>query len=141
VVGDETERAGEGDRVDLVLQVAGAEGLEPDELASLTEQLREELLDLDVDDVRPVSGGAAPEGSKAIELAALGALIVRLATSPKALLGVVRTVSGWLQRSGARSVHVQIGDDVLEVTGISSEDQHALIDAWIERHTPSSSST
>jgi hypothetical protein len=134
---DDTEPAA-GDRVDLLLQVAGAEDLEPDELASLTEQLREELLDLDVDDVRPASGGAAPEGSKAIELAALGALIVRLATSPKALLGVVRTISGWIQRSGARSVHVQIGDDVLEVSGISSEDQHALIGAWIERHTASS---
>jgi hypothetical protein len=137
-VGTDDIEPAAGDRVDLLLQVAGAEDLEPDELASLTEQLREELLDLDVDDVRPASGGAAPEGSKAIELAALGALIVRLATSPKALLGVVRTISGWVRRSGARSVHVQIGDDVLEVSGISSEDQHALIGAWIERHTASS---
>jgi hypothetical protein len=123
----------EPERVELLLQVDGAGALSPDELASLTALLREELLDLDVDDVREVTGGDVPAGSKAVELVALGALIVRLVKSPKALLGVVRAISGWVDRGGARSVKIQIGDDVLEVTGISSEDQHALIDDWIER--------
>jgi hypothetical protein len=91
------------------------------------------LLDLEVDDVRSPAGGEAPPGSKAIELAAIGALVVRLVKSRKALVDVVRTIAGWVERSGARSVRVQIGTDVLEVTGISSEDQRAVIDSWIER--------
>lgn len=123
------------ERVDVLLQVDGTTGLDADELASLTAELQAELLDLDVDDVQQVTREGAPEGSKAVEIAILGALLVRLAKSPKALLGVVRTVRGWLERTGARSVRVQIGDDVLEVSGVSSDDQHALIDSWIERHS------
>ena len=119
------------ERVDLFVQVDGAEELGEDELASLTT----ELLDLDVDDVRALTTDDVPEASKAVELAVLGALLVRLAKSPRALLGVVRTIKGWVERTGTRSVKVQIGDDVLEVTGVSSDDQHALIDSWIERHS------
>lgn len=132
---DETQPAAPGDRVEVLLEVGETTASDPDELASLTALLREELLDLDVDEVRSVAGGAAPPGSKGIELAAIGALVVRLVSSPKALLGVVRTIAGWVERSGARSVRVQIGDDVLEVTGISTEDQRAVIASWIERQS------
>lgn len=130
---DEAELAGQGPRVEVLLQVGETGTLEPDEVGSLAQLLREELLDLDVDDVRAAAGGAAPAGSKGVELAAIGALVVRLVKSRKALFDVVRTIAGWVERSGARSVRVQIGTDVLEVTGISSEDQRAVIEAWIER--------
>jgi len=130
-----TESAPSVDRVEVFLRVGETSTRDREELSSLTVMLREELLDLDVDDVRPVIEGAAPPGSKAIEVAALGALVVSLVKSPKVLLGVVRAIAGWVERSGARSVRVQIGTDVLEVTGISSEDQRAVIASWIERQS------
>ena len=53
---------------------------EPDadleEIDRLTSDLREELLELDVDSVSPPSAGPAPPGSKGLELAAIGTLLV-----------------------------------------------------------------
>jgi hypothetical protein len=52
---------------------------EPDEVAEATAQLRRELLNLDVESVEQLRVGAPPPGAKAVELAALGALVVTVA--------------------------------------------------------------
>ena len=109
----------------------------PDELNRLTERLRRELLDLDVADVRHGTEGEAPDGARAIDVEALGTLLVTAVTAPEVLRAVVGTIRDWLGRSRARSVCVEIDGDVLQVTGISSADQERLIESWLARRVRS----
>jgi hypothetical protein len=88
-------------------------------------QLRRELGELDVDAVTGLQSDAPPEGTRAGPVAALGALAV----------SVVQTVRGWLARSGGkRTVRLEIGGDVLELTGTTSAVQERLVDEWIRSH-------
>ena len=57
-----------------------------------------------------------------------------LAQSSGLLTKLIETVQSWISRGGERSVRLEIDDDVLEVTGITREDQRKLIQAWIDRH-------
>jgi hypothetical protein len=47
---------------------------------------------------------------------------------------VVDTVQSWLARLGSRSVKLELDGDVLEVTGVSAQQQGDLIRTWVERH-------
>jgi hypothetical protein len=117
----------------LELMVDPGPGADEDELEQLAHSLRVELLDLDVDAVESAAAGPAPENSRAVEALMLGALIVRVGRSSEALSSLVRTVRGWVGDS-ERRVRIELDGDVLEVTGVSSEERQRLVDAWIERH-------
>lgn len=106
-------------------------GADDEERTLLAGRLRRELLDADVDAVEPVAAGPAPDGSKGVELAAVGALLVSLA--PNALTAVVDLVRRWLGNRDGRSVKLTIDGDTIEVTGVSTETQRELIDAWLRR--------
>jgi hypothetical protein len=68
-----------------------------------------------------------------VELAALGALLVTAARSQ--LLGsVVAAVRSWVAGSPNRSIKLELGGDVLELTGVSSAEQRRLTDEWLRRH-------
>jgi hypothetical protein len=96
-------------------------------------QLRRELLDLDVEAVELPRAGEPPPGTRAVELAALGALVVTVGQSP--LFGpVLATVRSWLAGSQQRSVKLELDGDVLELTGLSSKEQQRLADEWLRRH-------
>jgi hypothetical protein len=41
----------------------------------------------------------------------------------------------WVSHRGGRSVKLGLDGDVLEINGITREDQRELIHAWIDRHT------
>jgi hypothetical protein len=119
------------------LQVVPA-GDVPDDDEAIAESalaLGQELAELDVDEVRPVAAGEAPEGAKGIELLALGGLLIKLAQSAQVLRQVVDAVRDWVGRTGARSVKLTLDGDVLEVTGASGADMKKLIDAWVQRHS------
>jgi hypothetical protein len=104
------------------------------ELAELTDQLRQELLELDVLAVELVTGGAAPAGSKGVDAQAVGGLVVGLTGSGSLLHKVIDTVLAWVTRGGQRSVRLELDGDPLEVTGVSAHQQRELISMWIERH-------
>jgi hypothetical protein len=105
-----------------------------EELDELTAGLRRHLLELDVESVERPRGTPPPSGARAAEAADLGTLLVTLATTPALLGAVVNTVRAWLSRGRDRGVKLKLGDDVLEVTQISSEQQERLIADWIARH-------
>ncbi len=105
------------------------------ELRQLVADLRERLLELDVEGADAPTAGQAPPGTRAGEVLIAGALTVTLALSARLLTALVKTVQLWVYTAGARSVKMQIDGDVLEVTGITRHDQHELIQAWIDRHT------
>lgn len=103
-------------------------------VAQAATELREELLQLDIESADAPSIGQAPPGTRAAEIVALGSLIVSLIQSPGLLSSVVGTVQSWVARQGSRSVKLELDGDVLEVTGISSREQSELIQNWIDRH-------
>jgi hypothetical protein len=53
-------------------------GAEPERLEQQSSSLRRELLDLDVDDVAVRGEGAAPDGSRGVDLVAVGELLVAM---------------------------------------------------------------
>jgi hypothetical protein len=119
----------------LLLGVRVAVGPDGDaeEITEVTRQVRRELLALDVEAVRTPAEGDAPAGSKGLELAALGALVVTVGRS-QVLSSIVAAVRSWLAGSKQRSIRLELGGDVLELTGVSSKEQRRLTDEWLLRH-------
>ncbi len=117
----------------LGIQVTGGPDADAEEVANATLQLRRELLDLDVGAVEVPRPGEAPPGTRAVELAALGALVISIA-KPGVLAAVVAAVRSWLSRSRHRSIKLVLGGDVLELTGVASDEQRRLTDEWLRRH-------
>lgn len=110
-------------------------GAEPEHLEELTRGLRDEILTLDVESVIPRSAGEAPPGTRAVDAAAIGALVVSVAPALDALARLVTTVVDWLRRGGTqRTVRMKIGDDELELSGASSAMQQELAMDWIRAH-------
>jgi hypothetical protein len=118
--------------MEVVVRVdAGPDGDE-EELAQLALRLRDELQEVDGAAVRLAREVAAPPGAKgaAVEW---GTLLVGVLSSG-ALTALVTAASSWLGRQHGGSVRVRIGDDELELTGATSEEQRQLVDAWLARH-------
>ncbi|MFI9273255.1 hypothetical protein ACIGXM_21405 [Kitasatospora sp. NPDC052896] len=100
-----------------------------------TGQLRGELLELDVQDVTPVSAGQAPPGTRAVDVAQVGSLLVTIAQAPQTLRQVVQTIRGWLTRDpGAHSVEITLGGDRLVVSGAGAQTEQRLVEAWLKAH-------
>ena len=68
-----------------------------------------------------------------MDLAAIGALVVTVAQS-QLLASVVAAVQSWLAGSRRRSIKLGLGGDVLELGGVSSDEQRRLTDEWLRRH-------
>lgn len=122
------------ERAKIEVQVGVAAESDAAELADMTARLRRELMRLDVEAVDQLEAGEPPPGTKGAEMVVVGTLIVSLARSVGALGAVVRAVQGWLGGQRGRTVKLQLDDDAIELTGVSSRQQQRLIDVWIERH-------
>jgi hypothetical protein len=108
-------------------------GADPERLDELTLMLREELLGLDVDDVERVTGGEAPSGTRGLELAALGTLLVTLNQSTDLVTHVVNTIREWLKRppEPTRTARVTLGDRTFELSAASNEQQDRLVAEFV----------
>lgn len=116
-------------RMRLVL--SGGDELDQEELGALTAQLRQRLLELDVDDVRlERSGGAPPPGAKSGGLLTVGALAVTLA--PAVFRPALRLVETWLQNRPVRTVKVDVDGRTLELGHASPAEQRLLVEAFLE---------
>jgi hypothetical protein len=120
---------------DLRLHLA-EDGADLERIGALAGYLRAELLQLDVEDVRPLPAGEAPPGSRAFEVAAVGALLVSLGKSADGLRAVVGAVRVWLARGDGvrRTVRLELGGDVLELSEATAADQQRLIEVFVSRH-------
>ncbi len=103
-------------------------------LEQLTYGLREELLATEVDSVEVPTVAEAPEGSRAFGIAAVGALIVNLAGAKDSIAQVLGVVRSWFDRKpAARTLKITVGEDVLELSAATLEQQQQLIDSFVER--------
>jgi hypothetical protein len=119
----------------LMLNIDAGPEADEEELEWITLRLREELRELDVEDIDLVRMGEIPDRAKAGDPITWGALLVALTASGGVLTTLINAVQSWLTRHEQRSVTLEIGGDKLELTGISSQEQQWLANAWISRHT------
>jgi hypothetical protein len=112
-------------------------GADAERLAVLTGYLRAELLQLDVDNVTALQAGAPPPGSRAFDVAIVGALLIALGQSADGLRSVVSAIRDWLRRGEGtrRTVRLELGGDALELSQASPADQDRLIELFVSRHT------
>lgn len=117
----------------------GEEGADAQRLDTLAGYLRRELLALDVQDVTALSDGPPPPGSRAVDVAAVGGLLVTLGRTTEGLRAVVTAVRNWLARGDAttRTVRLELGGDVLELSEATAEEQDRLVALFISRHAVS----
>ena len=127
---DPDEVSGVGRELKIELFEPGADA---ETLDQLTNDLRLELLELDVDSVSPVSAGPAPEDSKGLELVAIGALLVHVKDSLPLVKSVVSVVRSWLLRgsSSGRSLKVTVDGRTLDLSAATPEQQQQIVDEFV----------
>lgn len=113
------------------------DGADAERIDQLTGHLRRELGQLEVEDVRGLPTGEAPPGTRGLEIMAVGGLLVTLGRSAQSLASVIAAIRGWLTRSPGpvRTVRLELGGDVLELSQASAAEQQRLIDLFVTRHT------
>lgn len=116
---------------DIVIQLH-EDGAPPERLAALTSNLRVELLQLDVDDVRASrSSEIVPPGARAGDAALLSDLVVTVASSTALLTSVASVVTAWISRGGSRKATLTIGDSSISLEGVPAEEQQRLVRAFL----------
>jgi len=114
------------------------EGADADQLDELTGSLRQELLQLDVDDVTKIAPGESPPGARGLDAVTAGGLLVAVGSAAHGLSAVISVARAWLARGGRshREVRLDIDGDVLNLSQTSEADQERLVDLFISRHVP-----
>ncbi|MEV2231867.1 hypothetical protein AB0H69_25335 [Streptomyces phaeochromogenes] len=121
-----------------LIELRGDTDSDLEELESLTLELRERLLELDVDGVDPVQQETVPAGTKVGGALTAGALIV--AVGLPALRMVLDLLKTWIENRPVRTVSVTIGENALEIQAVSSADQRRLIETFIAANDSTASS-
>ena len=119
----------------LVLNIVPGPEDDTEQLEVLTQQLREELIELDVEAVDFINVRERHPRVKSGDPFTWGMLVVTLAASGGVLTKLIDMLQSWLTRSDSRSLSLEIDGDKLEVTDISSQKQQQLIEYWLSRHS------
>jgi hypothetical protein len=94
------------ENLSTLIVALSVEGDDPVELDELTRQLRAEVNELEVDSVEQVSAGPAAEGTKAVDMAALGQLAVTLA--PSLVPPLFELLKSWVERKPSTPVKITV---------------------------------
>jgi hypothetical protein len=117
---------------ELLIELSVDNG-DPAELDELSRQLRTEIEELNIDAVEQVSAGAAPEGTKAVDLTAIGQMAVTLA--PAIVPPLFDLLKSWVERKPSTPVRikVKVGKRTAQIeydpTRTSAKDLEELIKA------------
>jgi hypothetical protein len=122
-----------GDDIRLELYDADAD---PEVVDRDTRALREELLSIDdVDSITPATAGPAPEGTRGLELAAIGALILHAQPTVEMVTHVVGVIRHWLAAGShaapARTLRLTVNGQSLELADATAAQQQELVDQFI----------
>jgi hypothetical protein len=113
---------------ELVVSIGAGPEADDQQVAELSQHLREDLLGTDVESVEHLRGAQAPAGSKG-DAVSLATLAVTLA--PAALTGLITMLQSWLTRHERASITLQKGDQKVTVTGTLSKEQQQVIADWL----------
>lgn len=91
-----------------------------------TRQLRSELLDLDIQNVRLAEGNTPPPEAKG-DASSVGSLVVDLANSA-GLAALFQLIGTWVTRSQGRSITVQEGNRRMTIDRATVEQSQQIID-------------
>lgn len=122
---------------EVLVELYDAGDATPEETEGTTQGLRSELLDLDeVSEVRRASAGPPPPGTRAVDVAALGALVVAVEPTITALSRVVSVVRDWLSHRGGsdqkgQSVRITVNGQSIELAAATAAQQQALVDQFL----------
>jgi len=116
------------------LHIIGVSEADEEDLAVLTQRLCNELSELDLDSVKIASAGEVPAGAKAGDPFTWGQLLLTLAASGGVLTTLINVLQSWVCRQERCRLTMEIGEDKLEIQGISSQEEQRLIEAWIRHH-------
>jgi hypothetical protein len=123
---------------EVLLELYDGEEVTPEETVGTTQGLRSELLDVDeVSEVRRASAGEPPPGARAVDAAAIGALVVAVEPTITALSHVVSVVRDWLSHRGdtqpqGKSVRITVNGQSIELGAATAAQQQALVDEFIQ---------
>ncbi len=115
--------------IDIQVSVGGFEDSDARERAELALGLRQELLRLDVSDVRHVEGKAAPN-TKGISVE-WAEMIVHGVTAVPALVGAI---IAWTKRHRGADVSLSIDGDSITLGNATTDERRQLLAQWMERH-------
>ena len=98
-------------------------------------QLRRELLRTTaVEEVNHAGSGAPSSPDAKGGALTWGTLLVTLSPAGGVLTTLIGAVQAFLTHARARAVTIQIGEDRLELTAASRQEQQQLVTAFLERH-------
>lgn len=97
---------GIGKSVAVLIQLSLDEKSSPEELGEMTHQLNDEILQLNVDSIEPVSKGKSPGGTKGTEMALAGQLLVTLA--PTLMGALFDLLKSWKARKASTPVKLKL---------------------------------
>ena len=114
----------------LKMHIKPVEDDDKQEIDSLTRNLRDDLLNLDVEEVHLLYE-KPPSDSKAFDGVALGSMVVDI-VGGGAVKEVTQTVQRWIERNENRSITIEGPDgSKIDVKGVSGKDQGKALDAWV----------
>lgn len=118
---------------DILVEFMSGPDADPADIDALTMALRAEILEVDeVDRVEQASAGPAPEGSKGLDVAAIGALVVGVTPGVQAVAKVIEVVRSWLANRSPSTPPLQmtIGDKSITVVA-DKKQQDVLVAAFV----------
>jgi hypothetical protein len=122
--------------VELTVVLEPDPDTDPDVRERLGRQLRDELRNLDVDEVTPVESGPPPPGSKGVATA-LTEWLVTMSGGGGVFVAVIGTIRAWLGgRAGAHKITVTIDGDTLELNSATAAERAELVETFVRRHQP-----
>lgn len=107
---------------------------DPQEIAQLMERLCGEVAEHEFDLVADPAVAPPPGAAKAGDPAGVSSVLIALAASGGVVTSLVGLLQGWLARSSARALVLEIDGDRLELVAATSEERRRLTNAWLSRH-------
>ncbi|GAA4898286.1 hypothetical protein [Streptomonospora salina] len=106
-----------------------------EDLAELVAALHSELLQLDVEEVRPLRTGPPPAGARSDWGIDLGGLAVVADASVEMLSRIVGSLRAWCERAEPRpAVRLEIDGDAIEISEASAEQAEQSLQLFLHRH-------
>jgi hypothetical protein len=116
--------------IELILSIDLGPDVEKEELDTFAKILSQELLEVEeIESIELLHGGELQKGTKGIS-SATGSLLIKLAEST-GIATLINVFGSWLSRDKSRSLKLSIGENSIELTGLSETEQSELVD-WFK---------